>query len=375
MLTERIKGTSLDYVFPMAELAGTGYDVLGDIERFEKDRSVQSITENMKAYWAEYLVRFPVLPIPIQFDYVGGRKRVIAPRYGNRLLIDTVSANERNGAVLDSTKRICDFLENQAKPGSMALFTSPVGYSGFMTRDGSPVIYRDSQTYVYMVNQGGQIDAITLVTDMSLDQNERFLEEMGGVYVEGAEKVVRSPLFFKEGFDFYDVLQKIAEVKGGEFARGDKTFSDMRDLIARRGELLSLDSATNYKIYEFEAWVVQNIHDTDSQSMDLLKRKIAKTVLEISHNMMVQGREEYGESRSIDYNGAFLYMQSLGGCNGGGIMEMPYGPREYESSDTEVKYLCCKCPFCKKKVIAEIYDGRIHCPKKPKGCGAWAVWR
>ena len=358
MLPERIQNTSLDYIFPITELSGTGYDVLGDIERFEKDKSVQSITENMKAYWAEYLVRYPILPIPIQFDYVDNRKRVVAPRYANRLLVDTVFANERNGAVLESTHKVCDFLENNAEPGSMALFTSPVGHSGFTTRDGTPVIYPDTQTYVYMVDQNGQIDAITLISDMNLSQNERFLEKMGEVYVKGAENAVRSALFFKEGFDFYDVLKTIQEVMGTESVKGDKTLSEMSNFITRRHELMALDEFTNRLICEFENWVIENIHSVDSQSMDLLKRKIAKTILTISHNMMAKERNQGNVSR-INYGEALSYMQSLPGCAGGGIINTVNGPRRVD----EIKILCCTCPFCGKEVSAEIYNGKIHCPK------------
>lgn len=33
---------------------------------------------------------------------------------------------------------------------------------------------------------------------------------------------------------------------------------------------------------------------------------------------------------------------------------------------SEKKTLCCTCPFCNQQVEAEIYDGKIHCPKCKK---------
>jgi len=35
------------------------------------------------------------------------------------------------------------------------------------------------------------------------------------------------------------------------------------------------------------------------------------------------------------------------------------------------KKLCCTCPKCHRKVEAEIYNGKIHCPK----CKAEADWK
>lgn len=40
----------------------------------------------------------------------------------------------------------------------------------------------------------------------------------------------------------------------------------------------------------------------------------------------------------------------------------------------EKRILCCTCPFCNKQVEAEIFDGKIHCPAPPRGCGKSVSW-
>lgn len=48
-------------------------------------------------------------------------------------------------------------------------------------------------------------------------------------------------------------------------------------------------------------------------------------------------------------------------------------PTAFEVLSGEKQILCCTCPFCGKEVEAEIYDGEIHCPPAPKGCGKKAL--
>lgn len=47
----------------------------------------------------------------------------------------------------------------------------------------------------------------------------------------------------------------------------------------------------------------------------------------------------------------------------------------YSSPMGEKRILCCTCPFCNKLVEAEIFDGKIHCPAPPRGCGKSAPWQ
>ncbi len=357
-------------------LPGTGYDVEGDLQFFkattEKEgiySAAHALSENITAYWNEYLVRQPVLPIRIAFNE---DQEIIAPKFGNKRLIDTVSSDERNGAVYNSTCETVSFLRS-AKPGNLVVWTSPPGDAGWTTRSGERVSYPETQTYIYSVDKNGVLQANTVITEMSLFQNERFLENLGEIKVKGVEKVTGTVLKFDKGVSVSDVIDAMEEVRESKFARGIVTFNEIREMLSNSTSLGARDENVERIICDFEKWVVR--HGV-SINTDDLQVKLTKTVLEVSAYMKAKNTNIEYQQSEYNLSEAFSYMQSLSGCAGGGgltgydygIMDSPFGARYY--SLLETRYLCCKCPFCKKEVMAEIYDLKIHCPK----CKEEALW-
>jgi hypothetical protein len=329
-------------------LPGTGYDLGLDINRFQKDlqefgvdSAAASITENMRAYWREYLVRLSVLPIPIEVQEEGGKKEVVCPRYGNRCLIDTVSSKERKGAAKLSTQQTVELLENEkVLPGSMVLWTSPPGDAGWRLDNGDPVIYPETQTYIYRINEKGQIDAVTVVTDISVEQNRKLLEYFGWreefydypTDWDLGEKITGTVLYFDsqidEPRDFGSIIDALEEVKGSPFARGEVTFNEIRQLIDRKDELAKAEERVEKIIQDFKGWVVKNIKDNSAESLNILKLEIGRTILKIASYQL----------QTTNPHEALAYLQSLPGCAGGGLL-----PRTVVNAEGGPKGCCLLC--------------------------------
>lgn len=342
----------------------TGFDIRANsdkwrrnmVDALENDSSQDELikmslgqtVEDVRAFWAEYLVHLPVLPIPIQFQEKGSTRQIVAPRYGNQLFVETVSEKERNGVVKEAVGKASQILQ-EAPAGSVVVTTSPPGWSGRQVADGREIIYLESQTYIYQVGENDRLEAITLVTDMSLEENERLMKSLSGYSPldpkgaseqERIEDVVAQIAFLeadKEShYTFEDIVWEVQEVMQRTFARGKKTFSDIRQLIERRRKLLECDETTEVIIGRFQEFVRKNIHDLDEGSLRALEEALGKTILTISAAMRRAGGSEAISSTpqiprmfSGNYQEELHFLQSLPGCNGGGqaVISAPLGVR------------------------------------------------
>ncbi len=349
-------------------LPGCGFDVKGQVDKLKAANDFESwlsqTKEDMIGYWAEYLARFPVLPINIKFE----NGKIIAPKYADSLWINTVSDKERNGAVKESIEKIENFLLDSPS-GSMAILTSPPGWSGF-EREGNTIVYPETQTYLFRIDENGNLDAVTIITDMSLMQNEKLLEVFE-LYInknplerEQIEDITRNPIFLKatnnKKYSHKEIVREIANVKGTNFARGKITFEDILELLKDRKEIQECDQEVEQKINEF----LEKAKNSPV-NYEYLEYLLGKTILEIGYISNRISNKQTSRHK-IDYKQELKFQQTQAGCNGGGIINTSLGPRKID----EKRILCCECPFCHKKVEAEIYDGKIHCPK----CKKEAVW-
>jgi hypothetical protein len=326
-----------------ANLTETGYDPALDIDRFpgevnnwlcqgySRKESIHnasiSIGLNMRTYWMEYVQKIPVIPNPIEFRYKDGVRRVVAPSYGNANLEDIVSANERNGAVRASTLKVAEILRD-APIGSVLVWTSPPGDPQRVTRRGSTPEYKDSQTYVYIINQQGELEALTIITNMDSNESQCFLKEMGCTKYfsseltekERAEEIVRT-VSFNQGtsqkqYTFEDVIGAMERARKSQYAIGSTTFDQIRELVEKRNTLVQADQLTEQCIDGFIKWASEAVIDCSDESMSLLQKTIADTLL------LIVGYAKFGKDAvntgRVSKQQVLEEMRELGGCNGGG---------------------------------------------------------
>lgn len=359
-------------------LPGTGFDVRKQVNKLRKEgdsaKWLKQTKEDINGFWLEYLARLPALPIDIKFEEVDGARKIVGSRYAGQLWVNTASDQERDGVVRASVEKIEETLLAVA-PGSVVVMTSPPGWSGY-----PGILYPDTQTYVFKIDEEGKLDAITIVSDMDLLQNKKLLEIFeiytgGSTEKEQIKQIINGIVLLngkEKTYVFEDVLSEIENVLGKPQIRDKSTFADARRLIAQRKE-------TGHFIEEGNGFVAQKIKEFEarillSSSFAEIEFELGKTILEISDYSKTKQTEGTRTSGRINYNQVLSDLQKVGGCNGGGkhgelkVVPTPFGPRLVVV--TEI--LCCTCPNpkCKKQVEALVYGGKIHCPE----CGAEAIW-
>ena len=383
-------------------LPGTGFNVKLQIDQLEDDlssgvtldQSFQKIEQDIQGFKIEYLCEGLLFPIVLGKQQVEGQERIVAPLYNNKLLVDTVTEQERSGAVKKSVKAVEEFLLS-APQGSIAIMTSPDGWSGY---DG--ITYQDSQTYIWQVGTADQIQGFTVRTDMSLAQNRELLNFFGQdlsdctLPKEQIIETVSKPVLIRhydnqKAWNFQDVVDVIKHIKKSPYAYKNRYFSEIYASLKNPQALWTLDQITKRlteklkqkfkKILSNGYTRVIRIELEKSLGIAVLElaqsiRHPSKTLSEVEGSQILREFEEQ-ESAAIPYAQIAAYeeilyqVQQLPGCAGGGqtktIFEGTLTPREITKSklpQAEKILSCVKCPFCEIIVNAIIAGGKIYCP-------------
>lgn len=361
----------------IADLPVSGFNVNQEVQNLfvdyqtDPEMAFARTRTNILSWLREYPLRMVVLPIEIKVKEVSGQKKIFHVEENKKSWIDSVIAQERNGAVTDTCQEIEPFLL-EAPPGSLAFFVSPKGRTGLLNQQGLEIIHPDTQIYVYAINEKGELVGNTLVTDIELEENEKFLahisdfEASDGGRDERIEGVIRNPIFWEAtGFRFFnveDVIDKIQEIL-------QKT-EDVETLYAG----LEKKEIANFGVIEN---VVDNLEGaiapllTDLANEKLIRQKLTEVLLACSRLTREEEREYsyawekvpfYTPSRSIiprytfiDYWDEAARLYQIGGCAGGAcaiktdegtIAETKIGATIYSTSDKkseEEKNLCTGC--------------------------------
>lgn len=387
---------------PWYLLPQTGFDVRLQIDQFEKDlkqgqargksaveildESFAKIEQDIQGFKLEYLCEGLLFPIVLDKKIVNGRPRLVAPLYGDKLLIDTVSSQERRGAVKQALKSVEAFLTS-APPGSIAVMTSPAGASGF-----EGITYLDTQTYIWQV-QTDRIRGFTVRTDMSLSQNRQLLTALGKDIAvtdnpnDQIVEIVASPVFIRhsigqKAWAAEDVVDIIRHIKKSNFAYKNRPFDEIYQQLDDPQNLWTLDETTKRLTDELKTFFLQQIENGQYSRQDL-EITIGTTILKLAK--ATRGKPPADTSNNHyrytsipvfnPYQAILEEVQRLPGCNGGGgatvdssyyIFSGTLLPRHAQYSLASEKTLNCKCPFCNQQVDALITGGKIICPKCDK---------
>jgi len=358
-------------------LPETGFDIRLQMDTLPQSRSPEDIDlwlkltrEDIKHFWLEYLAKLKVLPIPI--GIVNGK--VVAPEYNNATLSDKTSAEERRGSVKRSVGKIEEFLV-RAKPGSVALLTSPPGWSGLTNSEGLPISYPDTQTYIFYKESKNKVTGFTLINNMDLIENEELLTSFSDKKAdpslptpERITSITDSPLFFesdgKYSFNPEGVIRAIHALLPGSF--------NLSQALYLLDNLDDLSHITSHQYVEslitnFEAAV--RAIPKEANIPEVAANLLGLTILEISGTTRTNTAPIYYNHQNYlapprDYQEELRFLQAQGGCNGGGkktgtsIIQSALGVRRTESGATGPTIFC---DICKSDVSTYIKEGVIYC--------------
>lgn len=280
------------------------------IEQFQTE-IIEKNKEDLVSFYWEYLKKEPVLPIPLSISESGD---IICPRYGNAKLYETVSEKERGGSVKKNIEKLNEVLP-LSSDGTSFVFTSAPGWSGY---DG--ISYPDTQTYFYQ-KTGNSISAMTVVTSMTLEQNKQLIEKLTGTTFKDEQETetLTKTTGTLMSFSSLSVHELINEIEG-------ITKKDLEHIHQAADTNPVIDDVISNILYNFEIFVQQNIFDMSEASQKLLKQEMGRVVLQMQN---VTARGVLPQTNS-DYTKSLSEVQEIGGCNGGGYMETPFGPRAVE---------------------------------------------
>ena len=390
---------------PWYLLPHTGFNVRLQIDHFERDlkegiseeksteeiieTSFQKIEQDIHGFKLEYLSEGLLFPIVLDKEIVAGQERIVAPLYGKKLLVDTISEKERRGAVKESILQVEEFLLN-SPCNSIVIMTSPEGWNGF---DG--ITYLDTQTGIFQVQQNGKPIGFTVRTDMTLEENKKLLRSLGKEIPNSASlndqitDIVARPVFITHSqgqvpWEFADIVNIIKSIKGSHFAYKNRPFSEIYEQLKNPEHLLTIDATTRQLVDELKEFFRTQLLEGpfDRQALEMA---LGKTILELAYAIrrpkMPSQEQLYQQpailTRDIPYGAILTELQTLPGCNGGGstgkisVFGGSFAPRfavfapfaQTESKDTSD----FPCPRCGHMIIYG--SGTKECPS----CGLEAT--
>lgn len=341
---------------------------------------------DLQGFKLEFLSEHNVYTRRYDINYQKGR--IEDPMYGKAKdgvgsvdIVDTISAEERNGSVKESLGEIKEFLLD-APDGSIGFMNSPLGKTGFKSPDGRGIDYIDS--YVFLLQkQGDKVMNYTIKTDFKLPQCREAIERLTGKKLpENAplEEYVRSIALIKPGkqginnlFDVVNVLEAIqpSHAFKDEESGQNRSWRHVYEDILQGEELYSFDAQTSAVIKEFGAYANEGEHSKED-----LQKAIAVTVLRMSELFFQSQNTTGGDMQPnvwISPNGAppktfgdvLKQAAARRGCSGGGQkfnFTNALGTRQGVAAPGEKQDEWFNCPKCSYKANGPVGNS---CP----GCG------
>lgn len=379
---------------------------------------VRKNVEDARQFCLEYIYRNLALPIPVKLWIVGNRVRIVPSKYSEEPYVNHVTEEEREGAVKNSILEVENFLTS-APRGSMAIATSPSGWSGLKDQDGAPKDHADAQTYLFRINELGLLEGVTLRTDMTLEENEALVTKYLGAETTRGQSLTEKERITKavgavitllpvnKLRTFEEVIDTLEEVRGSPYAFNTfnektnnwekRTFEEMRSALKKRRALERLHEKAEDLIVKYES-EMKGLVEVSPENFKTMAVALGKTILEIfkdwesTKGSVEVARSErqtdnlvysraippYFDTRNIDYSlqDVLTKLQQIGGCNGGAcginsssgsfiatdglVSSRRMSVRENEAFSTF-------CPKCGKEVKAVVTGDTIKCQN---GCTA-----
>lgn len=358
-------------------LNGTGFNMTNQIDQWIKEFNiydpeskkirVEKIMSDVTGFYHEYLSRRDIFPFDLEFKMdPNGEKIVYASKY-HQPLENITDGNERDGKLLEGIKVAIELMKN-AEPNTVVFLTSPSGWSGLSTGE-----HPDSQTYVYWITQNGDLNAMTLRTDIDLLSSEKLV----GINTQNEstrlriKDVVSTPVEIHVVEDgFIEVLDAIEEASNQKFPK-------LRNEIENRDIYKSLTGEEDIEIKlildQLQEFIISEINGNDDKTIKNLALAIGKSILDMQHavnkrinkfnnqTIVVTGYD----SPEIKYQILHQEVKKILGCSNG-IKERSFG----FDSKGPLDFACHKC----NRINTRPYEGYCtqckHCGEKFDKCGA-----
>lgn len=334
-----------------------------------KQLIIQKTIEDVVGFYFEYLTKQDILPIRVEFKENEEKQKIVWASHYQQTLESLAKPEEREGALSEGVKKTVEIL-TKSGPETVVVLVSPHGWSG-MKRDGKEVVFPNTQTYVYWINKEGDLDAITIRTDINLGISEKLVQvdtNLPTSTKERIKKVVSSPRKLNAN-SFEEVLDLIEEVSGCSFSKQRSeiinrsklfTLNDEASLIVKNLKEY-LDGCTSHlsidNIRSFVIGVGKAILDLAKQTLPVPKMSTSVRV----YNMHEFNHNVYQSYQEAEYNSLYEQVRAIVGCNGGGkdtTLNTMIGSMSFAMAQMEggITY----CPVCNTKLVCG------HCSKCDK---------
>lgn len=355
--------------------------------------TTDELVVNIRTYTVEFIKSKTVLPHKNRFDIVDGVPRMVGNN--GRPVVDAVSPQERRGSVLQASSKI-ESLLLCAAPNSFAVMMSPDGWSGYVDRSGQSHNHLNAETMIFWKDQQGDLQGLTLVTDLRQDQAAAVMrslgvseQALGGISEEDRlANIVRNPALLRSDTNPFEyVLDKILAVRGRENFRllqkegppEIRSIEQTKEDLRRLDELLLFDQKEEELISNLREFIMGRIYQLgDRNIQERISREIERTVLRLAgehlrkNTTTWQGFFGMDETRVIqyplpqdidDFRMEIAFLRSRAGCptgggSGRGLRGISLGSAATGSSGGSREVREGVCSECGMSSL----DSHYHCP-------------
>lgn len=401
----------------MPGLKEAGYNVLMEMGRLFRninsgiavEAAVNELEVNLRTYDLEIIKSRPVLPHLNRFGIKDGVLRMVGNN--GEPVINAVSAKERNGAVLEASQKIEDFLLT-AENNSFAVLMNPAGWNGFTDefgREAEP--HLNAEVMVFWKNRQGELKGLTLVVDLKEEEARKTMISLGvsGQLLEGKNEhkrlvnLVKNPalLSLPEAYTnpFICVLEKMLDQRGKADFRlrmrdgsvETRSLEEVKRDIARFEELLLSGQEEEKLIFGLKRFILETADRLGEKSLQQeIVYRIEKAILlltrEYRQNSGIYFKAGWPVSPGIvlnnqqeDFSAELAFLKTRAGCpasmaasvlggsslgsavgggSGGFVESDQYGSLEFECPHVDCKKknrrqrgrLIPNCQHCGKSV-------------------------
>jgi hypothetical protein len=367
----------------------TQMDLLKDAQNTEEVTSwTQKTKQDLVGFKLEYLSDHVVYPCKYERS-ASDPTRLENSLYGNADMVETVSADERNGSVVRGLKEMkAFFLDENTPDGSIAIMTSPAGPSGLKTDDGKDIAYPDSYFFI-MQKQGETVHNFTLKTDFTIAECREALYQLTGrrlsptapmeEYVEAIAKI--TPREDGAPMQVEDIVTTLESVRPEYAFKTDEKKTSWHEVyvdIAQGEKLYEFNHKTQDIIEEFEQYALEGTHSKED-----LQKAVAVTILRMSKYFFEEEQDPQPQIGTLSqgqwadikprlstgsFGAALEQAAERPGCAGGGkgsssVSVESITPRLGSAGEDEFGDLQFNCPHCHKTITRSPGNLYENCPE------------
>lgn len=372
--------------------------------------STRILADHIRFYDAEFIKQEPVLPHRSYFGFWQGEKRWLGNN--GRPVVDSVDGHERMGAVKRTAKKTEEDLL-KAENNSFVVSMSAKGPSGYLDENGCDVPHLNTYILVDYKDENGNLKGITLVTDLTIDQAEKVMADLGapanifakrGTEMQRVANILENPAMpslpetYHNPFEF--VFDRVLAVRGESDIRlrqkdGSievRPVAEIRQKIASFETLLDLNATKDRLIKEIQDLILANYQQVENPSFqqEIIDRAEETVLLFaryhrkhhqdnnkfVSHSVILpQHTDQYlrddreivrsSDRRNIreDFRQEIAFLQTRAGCpssvkSASGKVSVVGGVSVFGESDS-MGSLYFACPVC-GAVNKRPYEGYVN---------------